>query len=138
MKKSKALEDSLYIAGLLFAGIGLVLMILYLKFLVPILPKGYCFFQRMFGIYCPGCGGTRAVIALLKGQLLRSLWYHPFVLYAVVMFGGFMLTNTMKRFPILHFKGWKFHNWYLWAALSIVIGNWILKNMLLLGFHIPL
>ena len=138
MKKRKALEDSLYTAGLLFAGRGLVLMILYLKFLVPFLPEGYCFFQRMFGIYCPGCGGTRAVVALLKGQFLRSLWYHPFVMYAVVMFGGFMLTNTLKRLSILPFKGWKFHNWYLWVALSIIIANWLVKNILLLCFHIPL
>lgn len=138
MKKQKTAVDELYTIGLWFLGIGSILLLLYFKFLVPILPKETCFFWNVFGLYCPGCGGTRAIIALLQGEILLSLWYHPFVLYVIVVFGGFMLTQTLARLHIPHVKGWKYHNWYLWVALLIIIGNWILKNILLICFHIML
>ena len=40
-----------------------------------------CLFHFFTGFYCPGCGGTRAVRLLLKGDLAGSFQYHPFVLY---------------------------------------------------------
>jgi len=93
---------------------------------------------RLFGFYCPGCGGTRAVSALLAGHPLLATWYHPLVPYTVVIFGGFMLTQTLARLHIGGIKGWKFHEWHLYAAVAIMIANFILKNILLLGFHITL
>ena len=76
--------------------------------------------------------------ALLAGHPLSATWYHPLVTYTVVIFGGFMLTQTLARLHIGGIKGWKFHEWHLYAAVAIMIGNFILKNILLLGFHISL
>ena len=95
-----------------------------------------CVLYFLCGIYCPGCGGTRAVKALLDGAILQSLWYHPLVLYSVVLYGGFMLTHTLERLHIKDIRGWRFHNWYLYGALTIWIVNFILKNILLLYYHI--
>ena len=49
------------------------------KFLLP------CPFHALTGAYCPGCGGTRAVRALLAGKWLRSFVLHPFVPYAALL-----------------------------------------------------
>ena len=65
-------------------------------------------------------------------------WYHPLVTYTVVIFGGFMLSQTLARLHIGRIKGWRFHEWHLYAAVGIMIGNFILKNILLLKFHITL
>ena len=45
-----------------------------------------CLFHLATGYYCPGCGGTRAVSALLHGQLLRSFAFHPVVPYGAALF----------------------------------------------------
>ena len=42
------------------------------------LPGWVCPFFRLTGIPCPGCGLTRAVILLLKGDLQGSLRFHAF------------------------------------------------------------
>jgi hypothetical protein len=38
-----------------------------------------CNFRRLSGWNCPGCGGTRATLALLDGDLLRALRMNPLV-----------------------------------------------------------
>jgi len=42
------------------------------------LPGWVCPFFRVTGIPCPGCGLTRAVILLLKGDVQGSLRFHAF------------------------------------------------------------
>ncbi|HEV8237897.1 MAG TPA: DUF2752 domain-containing protein [Thermoanaerobaculia bacterium] len=46
------------------------------------LPSGpvytVCAFRRLTGIPCPGCGLTRAMAALARGELLLALHFHPF------------------------------------------------------------
>ena len=137
-KKQRSLEDQLYIVGWIFLLVGIVGILIYLHVIVPRLDGYTCVIYRLFGIYCPGCGGTRAVSALLHGHLLAATWYHPLVTYTVVVFGGFMLTQTLARLRIGGIKGWKFHEWHFYTAVAILIGNFILKNLLLLGFHISL
>lgn len=38
---------------------------------------GICFLKGIFGIPCPGCGGTRAMILLAEGDVLGSLDMNP-------------------------------------------------------------
>lgn len=40
-----------------------------------------CIFHKATGLYCPGCGGTRALLALLSGHPVLSFLYHPLVDY---------------------------------------------------------
>ena len=56
----------------------------------------------------------------------------------IIIFGGFMISQTLARLHFGKVKGWRFHEWHLYAAVAIMIGNFILKNILLLGFHISL
>lgn len=36
-----------------------------------------CLFQKLTGLYCPGCGNTRATIAALKLDFLSMLRFNP-------------------------------------------------------------
>lgn len=104
-----------------------------------------CLFFRLTGLYCPGCGGTRACLALLHGHFLASLIYHPVVLYGTAVYGIYLLRNLLALFsgksPLKgHFllRGMAFRDIYLYIAIGIILANWISKNILLLAFHLAL
>ena len=97
-----------------------------------------CWFYSNFHIYCPGCGGTRALIALIHGQFLRSLYYHPAVIFTVASVGAYLLTQTIWR--LRGRKGWTLHygEKWLWCLIAILLLNCALRNLLWFGFQIPL
>lgn len=139
MKKERSLEDNLFFLGNIFLGISIVAGALFYYVLLPHLSLPSCVLNTYFGLYCPGCGGTRAFISLLHGHILQSLWYHPLVPYSALLFGAFMLTQALARLTrFRYFCGLRFHNWYLYVALCILGTNWILKNILVLGWGITL
>lgn len=82
-----------------------------------------CFFLKNYGFYCPGCGGTRAVKALLKGHILESLWYHPIVVYVAILAIAYLIFR--RRPKVSH----------AYIALAIILIQFAYKNLLLL-FHI--
>lgn len=89
-----------------------------------------CLFHMLTGAYCPGCGGTRALRCLLKGQLPQSFLYHPLILYLAVSVPGLILWYLRcrkKKKPFTQ-KSWQM---VLFAAVFLVTANFFLKNYLL-------
>ncbi len=112
---------SIIIIGAMFA------FIIYINFYYAPEQATECTMKMLFGIPCPGCGGTRAIMALLKGKILTSIYYHALVPYSVVIYGVFFVTQTLQRLTKGKIKGVKFHNWYLWVVLVILIVQYIMK-----------
>ena len=139
-KVDKSQDTALFIMGWGIVGAFLLFMLFnfftegkVLKYMPP------CVMYQAFGIYCPGCGGTRAVKALLAGHPLWSLYFHPFVLYATVGGGCFLVSQTIERVSrgkikiALHFRPV-----YLYICLALIAINFIVKNVALLAFHLPM
>jgi len=63
------------------------------------LPFAYarCIIQELFGIYCPGCGGTRAFLALLHFDVLQSLRCNPGVIVLAIAFVLILIPKFCKR-----------------------------------------
>ncbi|MCM1024936.1 MAG: DUF2752 domain-containing protein [Roseburia sp.] len=135
MKNGRTLEDELFYMGLAAIPAAALFGLCY-HVAGYFLPQNFCVFSVLFGIYCPGCGGTRALRALLQGRFLLSVWYHPLVPYMAVMYLGFMGSHAFRRLGWERIRGWKFHNWYLWAGVALISVNFIVKNVLRLGFGI--
>lgn len=124
-------EKRLYLLGW-FALLVLFVMVAVLNWInwdfLTLVPP--CAVRFITGYYCPGCGGTRAVRALLQGRLITSFLYHPFVLYCVTIMVVFMVTNTIQLLTKNKWKiGLKYRHGYLYGATIVIIANWIIQNI---------
>jgi hypothetical protein len=45
-----------------------------------------CPIHKFLGIECPGCGMQRAIIELLKGNFIESIWAYPALFPIFIMF----------------------------------------------------
>jgi len=64
------------------------------------LPAWPCPFAHVLGVACPGCGLSRATIALVRGDWRTALALHayaPFFLCALIMFGCAALLPARPR-----------------------------------------
>ena len=91
----------------------------------------YCAFSRSAHLYCPGCGFTRAVRALLSFDILASLGAHPFALigigvigyYEVALFRAARGRGCVRAWPAV---------FYAFGLL----GFFLIRNLLLVLFSI--
>lgn len=64
-------------------------------------PGWPCAFQETLGLPCPGCGLSRASVALLHGQWREALLIHPFVVlvpaFLVAAAAGALLPAPLRR-----------------------------------------
>lgn len=136
MQKKKSLETWLYYFGLfLILPVVGVVILYYTGILVPLLHRlNPCIFHKLTGLYCPGCGGTRATLSLLQGHALISFLYHPIVIYLAVCYLAFMVSQTIARLTkgkgILGFckNGLRYHDAYVYAGAAVLIGNFLIRN----------
>lgn len=138
-RKAVNYDNGMYIIGRCLAAC-LLLTLLFLRVADFSLQKHMyaCVLHTLTGLYCPGCGGTRAIMFLLHGDLLRSFLYHPLVPYAAVVYGWFMISQSIQRLSRNRIRiGMHYRDIYLWIALILLIANFVIKNVLLI-WHIDL
>lgn len=82
-----------------------------------------CVFHSVTGLDCPGCGTTRALHALLHGDVAAAFRFNPmlFVMAAVALCAlPSLLRGERPRFLT--------RPWFGWAAVVFVTGFWIVRN----------
>ena len=95
----------------------------------------HCQTHSLFGIYCPLCGGTRALGSLMAGDILSAIKYNVglvlaipcFIYYDVKVFVS-ILKNKDKVLRI--------NKIVLISLGSVFILNFIIKNVFLLFFNV--
>ena len=97
---------------------------------------GECYFRTHFHIYCPGCGGSRAVIALLQGDIIKSLWYNPitilFLLDVVLTLLIDIITYTSRGKYVFS----KLRLFYNLGFLVFIVFYFLFRNYLWLAHGI--
>lgn len=126
----------LFISGIVLGIAGLIYALIDLIFnvdLYALTPLAHmkCGFRQLTGFYCPGCGGTRAILALARGRIFSSFYYHPLPLYFIALYGNFAVRHLFPK----HLKPAKFRTVYVIILVVLLLGNWILRNVLLIAGH---
>ncbi len=132
-------EYKLYLAGILFAvvslgGVGFFWLMPFEIFDAV----GRCKFLYMTGLYCPGCGGTRAVVSFLHGNIITSFLYHPFVPYCGILYIFYMVRGTLAILSKGKITHMKFRNIYLYIGIGILLLQWVVKDVLIFAGNIYL
>ena len=137
--KRSELENQIFNLGIIFLIVVVGVLVILFNIILPNYEVPTCMWNKLLGIYCPGCGGTRSFIALMKGEILLSLWYHPLVIYSVAIYGAFMISHGFAKITKYRYiKGIPFYPWYLYLAIFIIVINVIIKNILLIRWNITL
>lgn len=108
-----------------------------IRILLSYLPP--CLLHATTGLYCPGCGGTRAFLALLDGHIIQSMYYHPLVVYAVVCFLWEGIRVFLKKISKGKVKWLAPPVKFLTTMGGILmVVNCLVRNLLYLGWGISL
>lgn len=90
-----------------------------------------CIFQNLFGIYCPGCGGTRSLGYLLSFDFINSFLYYPPITVGIILILSveFLLIKSFKKGNLEPIKKHRFFE-FLLIPISILL-TFLIRNLLL-------
>jgi len=99
--------------------------------------EGYgCVFYNETGIFCPGCGGTRAVISFLRLDLISAVKYNVAVPFGIFVYLYYNIRGIAAAIRG-NYEYFSKQKYLLCIVLAIIIIlNFIVKNVLALGFNI--
>ncbi|MCR5686466.1 MAG: DUF2752 domain-containing protein [Lachnospiraceae bacterium] len=121
-------DKLLYELGLVALGIGFAAVLLYFCTGFNVLRIKYpCIFNKVTHLCCPGCGGTRALRALLHGEILKCLYDYPPLLYGIIVYAVFMVRCFLYRhFGIRKMKDGTVRI-HMYIFIALVLAQWIVK-----------
>ncbi len=78
-----------------------------------------CIFHRVTGLWCPGCGATRAMHQLVHGNLAAAFHFNPLAI-SILPVAAYLVvrgdTSTLK--PV-----------WIWVLLVVIVAFGILRNI---------
>lgn len=134
-KQLGPMDKLLYELGLVALGIVIAAVLLYFCTGFSILKINfYCVFNRITGLACPGCGATRAIRALLRGDFPRSLYLYPPLIYGIVVYAVFMVRCFLYKY--FGFKKCRDGAVviYIYIGIALILLQWIVKLIAQLVF----
>lgn len=109
--------------------ISLVLLYFLALYVVNNFQLPICFTYAFTGIYCPGCGATRSVVALLHGDIFHSIRENALVIVGIMYLLMLYIEVVLKvfgkkfRFPI-------HSNRFIYTSLIVAGVYVVLRNFI--------
>ncbi len=95
-----------------------------------------CTFHKLTGWNCPGCGATRALYALLHGNVSTALRDNALFLFALLALAVRALWFAAKKFRG-QTNGEFFPTKFLWPLLAVALVFTVLRNLPAFAFLSP-
>lgn len=87
-----------------------------------------CSFLSLTGYKCPGCGGQRAVHALLNGDVAGAFRFNALLMIAVPWMGLCLFAESRRtRNPRLYAR--LNPELLMWLFLALLLSWWLLRNI---------
>jgi hypothetical protein len=112
--------------------LGLIgLGLLHFSLIMLGLPSWQCPIRQGLGVPCPGCGLSRATIALMHGHVHHALEIHafsPIVLLIVGLIGSAIVLPRSKRLKLIYiFERLEYHDRLTILLTSSFLGYWLIR-----------
>lgn len=120
------------------AGFGILLLFGFLLLKQKgFFPNPPCVVHDLFHVYCPGCGGTRAMFDFLQGHILQSLHHNPAVVLGLILIAYYELGAVVT----LAKKDGRYYGCQIWPVYVylVIVGIYtVVRDILLVVAGIDL
>ena len=100
---------------------GLAMLRVFERQIVPFLP--FCPLHAFTGLYCPGCGVTRATRALLHGDLQAAWQWNALFVVALPVAAILVLNARFSDRPLVRSP------WVGWTIIGAIVLFGIVRNL---------
>lgn len=112
------------------APIAVIIVFIFRDFIMSLAPiLGECTFHKFTGLWCPGCGNTRSVNAMLHGDILLAVRNNislPFIAFVLCGFYIELVFDIFgKKVKIVTRKAWIW-----WTILALFGVYFIIRNFI--------
>jgi hypothetical protein len=88
-----------------------------------------CAFRSLTGLYCPGCGTRRAMLALVRGDVLEALHQNAFAVVVVAPVLVSIVRDALEAFGVRLWPRLRWPPGLVWAFGIAVVVFWIARNL---------
>ena len=134
IKLNRKKKLTLFIAANLVAAACIPLFFIYREIAAAHSDVFGCHFLRVTGLYCPGCGATRALAALLSARPLTALRANPGLVSAFFLALWLDLRLGLAAAERLRFSFGRLERIWSISTATLLIVWAIVRNILLLAF----
>ena len=98
-----------------------------------------CLFHEKTGLFCHGCGATRAALDLSNGDWFGAMRNNVLFVSSLGLSGVWILVSAVsEKFPeVKKLRVFRFRLWFLWWILATLITFTLLRNIPVMDFLRP-
>lgn len=88
-----------------------------------------CPFRALTGLYCPGCGSTRALDALVHGDVARAFDMNLLGLLLSPLLGYVLVRDTLELLGVARLPRIPLTPRIVVGLVVLVLAYWVLRNV---------